>query len=610
MRIVSKVSIALAALVGASLLLDLVALRIAVTPSFEAIEDEAGREDHARVKEALGRLQDRVRGNATDYGRWDDTYAFVEGAKPEFLASNVTVQSIRGLDANYIAIVALDGRVLADVGFDFTGTEPAPIRLFDADRLAQSSPFLDPLRRASATSGLLRTSQGLVAIGITPILRSDTTGDAKAILAVGRIVDPDELRATTKVDLVLEPPRSGLGPAELTVRGGDLLTVVSPMAGMTGGPVATLVTSRATTISTTGEEALALALALIFTATLVLGPVFTWFLRRTVTRRIDGLLDHISTITSTGQLVAMPHEERHDELSEVSRVFNAMTVQLTELRERLRKRDYREGAADYAAGVLHNVRNAITPVATISSGLLASGEAPWRTNLARALAELKDESLDPSRAEKLRRFVALTAERLVDEEAVRTKDIATLADMVRHVATSLASYAEASEAERVLELVDLSRAFMHGRLVVESRVGPSIEVLVPDVDHWVIGRQILLNEILANLFLNAADAIAASGRDTGRIAVEVAHATTEGSPTLRVSIADDGDGFDPAIGERLFERGFSTKPGNGRGLGLHWCANSVTAMGGTLRAQSAGPGRGAIFHLTLRLPAAETAAAA
>jgi len=50
----------------------------------------------------------------------------------------------------------------------------------------------------------------------------------------------------------------------------------------------------------------------------------------------------------------------------------------------------------------------------------------------------------------------------------------------------------------------------------------------------------------------------------------------------------------------VFQRGFSTREHKSGGLGLHWCANSMTAMGGTLRLESEGRGMGAVAILTLR----------
>ncbi len=105
----------------------------------------------------------------------------------------------------------------------------------------------------------------------------------------------------------------------------------------------------------------------------------------------------------------------------------------------------------------------------------------------------------------------------------------------------------------------------------------------------------MLNEVFTNIFLNAAEAIAATGRPAGRIRVTTAPEILDGRPVRAIEVADDGVGFDDETGGRLFERDFSSKPGAARGVGLHWCANAVTAMGGAIRADSPGAGRVAVL---------------
>jgi len=52
----------------------------------------------------------------------------------------------------------------------------------------------------------------------------------------------------------------------------------------------------------------------------------------------------------------------------------------------------------------------------------------------------------------------------------------------------------------------------------------------------------------------------------------------------------------------VFERGFSTKSSaTNSGIGLHWCANALNALGGSLRVESPGTNRGATFHVFLSL---------
>ena len=74
------------------------------------------------------------------------------------------------------------------------------------------------------------------------------------------------------------------------------------------------------------------------------------------------------------------------------------------------------------------------------------------------------------------------------------------------------------------------------------------------------------------------------------------------SQVLQLSCADDGVGIEGGNLARIFEKGYTTKSRETNfGIGLHWCANALTALGGRIWATSDGPGRGACIHVQLPL---------
>ena len=117
----------------------------------------------------------------------------------------------------------------------------------------------------------------------------------------------------------------------------------------------------------------------------------------------------------------------------------------------------------------------------------------------------------------------------------------------------------------------------------------------------MLANRVILSQVVGNLFANAAEAIAATGKGGGSIAVSI----HEKGDKIEIVIRDDGEGFDPALAPTLFQRGFSTRPHKSGGFGLHWCANSMLAMDGALELQSDGKGMGA--KAILRLAAAPLA---
>ena len=117
--------------------------------------------------------------------------------------------------------------------------------------------------------------------------------------------------------------------------------------------------------------------------------------------------------------------------------------------------------------------------------------------------------------------------------------------------------------------------------------------------HLVNGNRVLIAQVVGNLVTNAVEAIVATGRGDGSIRVRSDATEVDGRAIVRVTITDNGDGFDAESASQLFGRGFSKRSHKKGGLGLHWCANTINAMGGTLTLDSDGPGKGATATLTL-----------
>ena len=110
----------------------------------------------------------------------------------------------------------------------------------------------------------------------------------------------------------------------------------------------------------------------------------------------------------------------------------------------------------------------------------------------------------------------------------------------------------------------------------------------------VRGNATQLKQIVLNLILNAADAMAELPSHNRRIEVEVGE-VENGMRVLAVS--DRGPGLSPEMKEKVFEPFVSTKA-NGLGLGLAICRTIAEAHGGTLRFDET-MGRGARAILTL-----------
>jgi two-component system, NtrC family, sensor kinase len=103
-----------------------------------------------------------------------------------------------------------------------------------------------------------------------------------------------------------------------------------------------------------------------------------------------------------------------------------------------------------------------------------------------------------------------------------------------------------------------------------------------------------VHQVVVNLLMNAIDACKADGSVTVRTGIEPE------SKSVRIEVADTGQGIDPAIRERIFDPFFTTKPvGEGTGLGLSISYGIVQEHQGSIDVQSA-PGAGSCF--TVKIP--------
>jgi len=112
-----------------------------------------------------------------------------------------------------------------------------------------------------------------------------------------------------------------------------------------------------------------------------------------------------------------------------------------------------------------------------------------------------------------------------------------------------------------------------------------------DESPKALGAEAGLHQVLANLVLNAQDAMPDGGRLT--LATRIVDQSVE------ITVADTGHGIAEDFLPRVFEPFVTTKsPGKGTGLGLAIAKGAIDGMGGELSAESV-TGRGAKFTILL-----------
>jgi signal transduction histidine kinase len=104
-----------------------------------------------------------------------------------------------------------------------------------------------------------------------------------------------------------------------------------------------------------------------------------------------------------------------------------------------------------------------------------------------------------------------------------------------------------------------------------------------------------LGQALTNIVANAPRALAQMPVDQRRLSIV---AQLIGDQTLRVIVTDTGCGIEKALLPRVFELGYTSRPG-ARGTGLYSARLAVLELGGNLTVESEGPNRGCTFTMTI-----------
>ena len=155
------------------------------------------------------------------------------------------------------------------------------------------------------------------------------------------------------------------------------------------------------------------------------------------------------------------------------------------------------------------------------------------------------------------------------------------------------------------EAVDLVKA-LEGALLLSSsvlkRAGVEVENLVPPRLPLVSANQVMLEQVIMNLVINARDAMLRVPDAQRRLTLRAGEISGR---RVELRVADTGRGLSPEAMARLFEPFFTTKPaGQGMGLGLSICHGIIRSFGGEITGENLEGG--AVF--SIRLPIAGAAA--
>ena len=284
--------------------------------------------------------------------------------------------------------------------------------------------------------------------------------------------------------------------------------------------------------------------------------------------------------------------------------------ELEEVHKQLLVASRQAGMAEVATNVLHNVGNVLNSV-NVSASLVAERIKKSKcASVARVSALLKDHAGDlPAflagpQGRQLPAYLKELSEVLVAERDTAVAELVALRGNVEHIKEIVAmqqGYAKRGGITDTLDIRALAEDSLRMNEGAFSRHGVTIVRDFGEVPLIQLDKHKVL-QILVNVIRNAKYACSELTRGERRVTVRI-RATPQ---SIIVAVIDSGIGIPRENLQRIFNHGFTTRP-DGHGFGLHSSALAARELGGSLEAESEGPGRGATFTLTLPIKSTERA---
>ena len=615
-----KVSLTLLLVIAAFSALSYAILTSVIAPAFDELDLAAAKTNLVRAERAIQTDIDNLEAITADWAPWDDIHDYVRGVNPGFRKGNLDRPTLTNLSLDVMAVYAVDSQLLwSQLLVDGEGRRIDELGIFGEEDRAWSELTVHE-EIASRTVGIVDTRLGPMLISSRPILRSDDSGPIAGALVMGQFMNDERmarLAQRTEVDLHWHPIDSfaanhDIDPQSVRESGTHIETTDQSISSFMmlsdifEEPLLVLDADTPRRISSLGAQTVNVAMLFLVSSGIFVTVVIWYLLRQSMLVPIEKLAQHMAKIRASGDLSHRLTLKSDDEIGALAAEFDKLTSEVHEARKALLFQSFKAGKADTAAEVLHNIRNAMTPMINGLERLAKSFRIGDELRVSEATEQLSDPDCPPDRAAKLVQYIDASFARIKSVNDEAGQDMKVVRSQARQVEAILA------DQEKIANVVPLEE-----NIVVDELVGEAAHIIPREAQdrvaveldkeltrYRVRAHRIGLLQVLGNLILNAYESIQRGNMRSGRISLSASAAVIDDQPMVRLTVRDNGAGFDETTSQRIFQRGFSSKSkGSSTGLGLHWCANAVAGMGGKISAQSLGMGQGAEFHVLL--PAAQ-----
>ncbi|MBN1766415.1 MAG: HAMP domain-containing protein [Sedimentisphaerales bacterium] len=598
--------------------------KLVIYPSFVSMQQDEAHKNLLRCVEAMNREVHHLDTLMRDWAFWDDTVQFINDTNQEYIDSCLLPETYSQNRTNLFYFFDSNKKLVWGKAYDITDLRPINVPQSCLDKFLNSLNYDFENKETnwvdSPVTGIVKSEIGPMFVAVGPIIPSNLEGSPVGILLMARLITPEivkHLVEQTQVEFKIWE----LGEEELSDRlnvalnqisdqnpyfiedtDTDLLLDYTTLKDIYGKPALLVQAYIPKKIMQQGTNTIRYARVSSIVGSIIILVVLTILLQRTIVTPLKRLKNHAIHLGNTNDLSARIQMKRRDEIGTLAQEFDNMVKRLEDTHKKLLEQSYYTGMADIASGTLHNIRNALTPVAAQLCMIREELHNASLEKIDMACRELEQGNASPERNSELANFIETAHKDLLHV----AKDIYSQLDEIQHpianVEKILVRQDEFSRASGTGEMLNLSDLIKDSLTLVPDRlmkqvvldVSPSIKNLPAINSH-----RISLLQIFSNVITNALESIEGSSQKFGRITISASEERNDTNHSIHILVEDNGRGIEADALQHLFEREFSTKPNGCSGIGLHWCANTIIGLQGNIYARSDGPGKGARVHILI-----------
>lgn len=590
--------------------MEYIALKRVIAPELE-------RQERQQAKESLRRCTDAIQTQLTNtlkelsaLSETGQLYSQIQST-PDNLIDSISSK----LDLDFLVIY---DNTWNTIGFE---ADQMAIETVEKALFNPTHPVIKKNIPGFSGKSLVRHQDQILLIMSVPITRSSMSQTVEGTVVAGQFLNParlEEIRNRTQMNFnwdFIDPDHlvgqnkeiveriNAKEPFDLIPLGEEFLQASTVFYDYQKQPILLTKIFQDRKISQQSMHVMLMALYSKITIGVIAVLLLTWLLQQFFISPIVHLIKHIINIEEhpgRGQNTLLL--SRKDEIGRLANEFNQMCQRLQTAQVKLVEKSYLSGVTEMSSGILHNVRNALSPITTKIERIKGQFKVIPLENLEQAQTELQHGSLDPERRKDLIRFVDLTFQDVLMNLNEMVEGLDDLSEQVFQIEDMLNIQRTFGKADKPVEFVHPSELLNRALEMVPQNFRNNCRISIdskikklPDIPV----EPTTFVQILQNLLINAAESLEKEKPLYQKISIRADLETIEETPMLHWTIQDNGAGVPEEKIHQIFERGASSKRKGLTGIGLHWCANTITAMKGRIWVESQGLHHGACFHLLI-----------